>query len=313
MTKRVLVTGGTGFIGAALCHELAENGYEVSIFDIRKAKPNRFHQTIGDIRDAAAVRRAVDSCETVFHLAGLVGTCYLGTRASEAIDVNVHGAVNVFEAAKASGAFVVNVGLNPEWLNAYMISKKAAMRFGLMYFQMFDTRIVTVELTHVYGPGQPTGPYRKAIPTFIVKSLRNEPIQVYGSGERMMDCVFVDDAARALRLAAERPDIAGKVARVSSGTRISVLDLAYKIREFAGSTSEIQLAPMRPGEPAEISATEAIEPEPHAKTLLGWEPEIEFDKGLQNTIDWYGSSLGIAGVASRTRRNLAIERSLVEV
>lgn len=313
MTKRILVTGGAGFIGAALCHELAESGYEVSIFDVRKTDASRFQQISGDIRDPAAVRRAVGSCEIVFHLAGLVGTCYLGTRAGEAIDVNIHGAINVFEAAKASGAFVVNVGLNPEWLNAYMISKKAAMRFGLMYFQMFDTQIVTLELTHVYGPGQPTGPYRKAIPTFIVKSLANEHIHVYGSGDRMMDCVFVDDAARALRLAAERPDIAGKVVRVSSGMRISVLDLAYKIRELAGSASEIQLTPMRPGEPDEISAVEDLEPEPHSRTLLGWHPEIEFDKGLQQTIDWYGSPLAAIELAGRTRRNLEIERSLVEV
>ncbi len=290
MSKRILVTGGAGFIGAELCHELAANGYEVVSFDRRESCVAGIHQIIGDIRDAEAVRDAVKPCDLIVHLAGLVGTCYLDTRSRDAIEVNIHGALNVFEAAKTSGAFVVNIGLSPEWPNAYMITKKAAMRFGLMYHHMFGARIVTLELTHVYGPGQPTGPYRKAIPTFIVNALRNEPLRVFGSGQRIMDCMFVADAARALRLAVETPEISGAVVRVSSGQRISVLNLAHKIRDRVGSTSQICVEPMRSGEPAEIAIEEDFEPSPHAKTLLGWAPQVEFNDGLRDTIAWYDSS-----------------------
>jgi nucleoside-diphosphate-sugar epimerase len=229
-------------------------------------------------------------------LAGLLGTCYLGTVVGDAVDVNIHGAVNVFEAAKRSGAYVVNIGLNPEWLNAYMITKKAAMRFGCMYHQMFGTRIVTLEVTHVYGPGQPTGPYRKAIPTFVVKALQNEPLQVYGTGERLMDCVYVDDAAHALRLAADTPAVAGLVLRVSSGEKISVANLASKVRDLTGSKSEIRFGAMRSGEPAAIAPDESFEVEPHARTVLNWKPETLLEDGLRKTIDFYRLACGKDGL-----------------
>jgi UDP-glucose 4-epimerase len=288
--SKVLVTGGNGFIGRHLCAQLMTNGHEVIVYDRRKPPMEVSAFVEGDIRDASAVAKAVEPCEVVFHLAGLLGTCYLGTVVGDAVDVNIHGAVNVFEAAKRSAAYVVNIGLNPEWLNAYMITKKAAMRLGCMYHQMFGTKIVTLEVTHVYGPSQPTGPYRKAIPTFIVKALQNEPLEVYGTGERLMDCIYVDDAAHALRLAAETPVVAGQVLRVSSGERISVANLASKVRDLTGSTSEIRLATMRSGEPAAIAPDESVEVEPHARTVLNWKPQIRLEEGLRKTIDFYRSA-----------------------
>jgi UDP-glucose 4-epimerase len=287
---RVLVTGGGGFIGSRVCAELAARGHDVRIFDRSGPDMPAAGSIKGDIRDRAAVFGAIAHCDAVVHLAGLLGTCYLETVVGEAVDVNIGGAVNVFEAAKKSGAYVVNIGLSPEWLNAYMITKKAATRFGCMFHRMFGTRIVTLEVTHVYGPGQPLGPYRKAIPTFITRALANQPLEVYGTGDRLMDCIYVDDAARCIRLAVESQAGAGQVLHVSSGERISVNALASKIRDLTGSTSEIKHVTMRPGEPAEIAPDENVEVAPHAKTALGWEPEIRLDQGLQETIVHYRSN-----------------------
>jgi UDP-glucose 4-epimerase len=215
--KRVLVTGGSGFIGRHLCEELLEHGYEVIVFDRNPPPSRRYQIHQADIRDSCAVREAVSGCDGVFHLAGLVGTGYLETRTREAVEVNIQGTLNVFEAAREFDTYVINIGLVPAWANAYMITKKTAARFGEMFHGVFGTRITTIEFTHAYGPGQPTGPYRKAIPNFINRALLEEPLEVFGSGERLMDCVYAQDAAHALRLAAEEEAGIGRVIQVSSG------------------------------------------------------------------------------------------------
>jgi UDP-glucose 4-epimerase len=287
--KKALVTGGSGFIGGALTDELAQHGYDVAVFDTQKPRRNSVTFIEGDVRDASRVRQAVKGCDYIFHLAGLLGTDYLCDRAAEAVDVNIHGANNVYEAARAAGIKVVCAGLDPEWYATYMITKKTAERFGKMYYEVHGADISTLELTHVYGPHQPTAPYRKAIPSFIVRALRGEPVEVFGLGQKIMDCVYVTDAAELLRLAAESPKVRGDVLFVGSGHRKSVAEIAQLIIQMTKSRSELVFVPMRSGEPQQGTIPDLDSAQwPYAS---GWKPKISLPQGLEMTINWYRENL----------------------
>lgn len=303
--KSALITGGSGFLGSFLTEELLLNGYKVAVLDHNAPARDNVTFIKGNIEDKTTVLQAVSPADIVFHLAGMLGTSYLSDKARRSVDVNIIGALNVYDAVMGTDKRVVNIGLIPDWDNAYMITKKAAMKFGRMYADIFDASITTLELSHVYGPGQRVAPYYKAVPTFITQALANQPLTVFGEGGKWMDLLHVRDAARAIRIAAEQPDLKGHVITVSSGSRIRVADLARKIIDMTGSSAMLEFAPMRPGEPAHDAAYEA--PDTGAATgadaatdtaagagviamLPGWAPLIDTDAGLTETIDWYRSN-----------------------
>ena len=284
--KKALITGGGGFIGNYLSHELLNHGYQVTILDHHKPTNSLLEFIEGDILDVELLNNTMKSCDVVFHLAGALGTEYLCDRVQDAIDINIKGSVNVFEIAKAFGVRVINTGLIPEWDNPYMITKKATMRLGKMYHKVFSVDITTIELTHVYGPGQRTGPYRKAIPNFITRALKNEPLEVYGSGQKYMDCIYVEDAAKALRLASELSQVSGGVFQIGRGEGIKVVDLANKIISLTNSKSSLKFLPMRPGEPEENGSFVAVDLK-ELSIFLNWKSTTSLDEGLLKTIEWY--------------------------
>ena len=284
--KRVLVTGGSGFIGRFLCKELLTNGYEVIVFDPHREKSEFLdvRKVEGDILDASLLRNAAQGIDIIFHLAGVLGTDYLCGRVAEAIRVNILGMVNVLEVARDLRAKVINTGVVADWDSPYMITKKAAMRLGRMYRREYGVDVVTLEITHVYGPGQALDPYHKAIPTFIVRALTETPLPVYGKGIKHMDCVYVTDIARAMRVAAETRGL-DSVLTVTSNDPIRVVDLAKNIIKLTRSRSQIEFLPMRPGEPDDTREEKFA---PVKATLLpGWRPQVPFTEGLAKTIDWY--------------------------
>jgi len=290
--KKALITGGSGFIGSHLSQELINNGYKVTVFDHHKPKNSCLEFIEGDIKDAALLENSVKNQQVVFHLAGMLGTEYLCEFVREAIEVNILGTVNVFEAAKKCGVKVINTGLDPEWDNPYMITKKAAMRLGRMYYKEFGADITTLEVAHVYGPGQRIEPYHKAIPTFIMKSLRGEPLDIYGSGQKYMDCIYVEDIARALRLAGESPKVAGKVFKVGGGESIKVVDLALKIISLTKSKSKLRFLPMRRGEPEKNECSADIKLNDYLQ-IIDWKPRNSLEDGLIKTIEWYSKNLAV--------------------
>jgi UDP-glucose 4-epimerase len=284
--KKALVTGGSGLIGSYLCKELLNNKYDVTVFDHHEPANPEVKFIKGDILQMQLLKDVIKDSEVVFHLAGMLGTDYLCEHVREAIEVNIVGSVNVFEAAKTAGVKVINTGLIPEWDNAYMITKKAVMRFGKMYHREFGTDITTLEVTHVYGPGQRVEPYHKAIPTFINRALKNEVLDIYGSGQKYMDCFYVEDIATAIRLSAESPFVSGKVLQLGSGEGLKVVELAHKIISLTNSKSSLRHCKMRHGEPDEDNSLEHINVESYQK-LLDWKPTTKLDDGLLKTIEWY--------------------------
>ena len=196
--KTVLVTGGAGFIGGYVVEELLGRGYIVHILDSRGRTVPGAITTLGDIRDTAAVGHAVWHADGVIHLAGVLGTAEMIAAPRPAIEVNVFGALNVFEAAATHGSPVVNIATGNHWMdNTYSISKDTADRFARMFVAFRGGRITTVRAFDAYGPRQvPAAPFgpsrvRKIIPSFICRSLTGLPIEVYGDGEQVIDLIYV--------------------------------------------------------------------------------------------------------------------------
>lgn len=288
--KKVLITGGNGLIGNYLYQELLNHNYDITVFDHHEPRSPLVKFIKGDIREFKLICKSLEGIDTVFHLAGILGTDYLCDKTQEAIDMNLKGSVNIFESAKATGAKVINIGLIPEWDNPYMITKKAAMRLGRMYHDIFKVDITTLELSHVYGPGQRVEPYRKAIPNFIVRALNNEPLEIYGSGQKYMDCIYVKDTACALRLVCESDQVSGKVFQLGSGKGIKVTDLAKRIISLTSSKSQLKFIPMRCGEPEDNGTFTAVDLNEWL-LFFNWKPKTSLDEGLIETIRWYKINL----------------------
>jgi UDP-glucose 4-epimerase len=228
----------------------------------------------------------------------VLGTGYLVERAREAVEVNLLGALNVYDLAREFGARVVNVGLLPDWPTSYMITKKAATSFGIMYHRELGVDVRTLELANVYGPRQRLGPYFKAVPTFIAHAVRGTPLSIFGSGFGVLDCVYVDDVARALRLLGEAPGLGGAVVPFGSGLGVTVNELAARVVQLAASSSAIVHLPMRAGEP-DAPPAETIRGVDLSTWLahVNWRPTTTLDDGLLCTLAWYRAHQGDGAVA----------------
>ncbi len=289
---RALITGGGGFIARHLASELRDGGYDVVLFGMERPPSDALSFVRGDIRHIEELLAAARGADVLFHLAGAIGTEYLVERAHEAVDVNINGTLNVYEVARRLEIAVVDVGVIPNWPSPYMITKKAAASFGYMYHRAFGTDVRILELSHVYGPGQRVEPYFKAVPTFITRALRNEPLTIFGRGRRLMDCLFVEDAARGLRLTGECSALSGRSVTLGTGRVITVLGLAQLVIRLTESRSPIEFAPMRMGEPDDITedAAGAVDLA-HWESMFSWRPCTRLQDGLKKTIEYYRATI----------------------
>ena len=283
----ILITGGSGFIGRYTVGRLMAQGIQTTIYDLNPPKFKSDFFIRGSMIETKKLESAVAGADAVMHLAGLLGT-------SETIDgpimpakVNVMGSLTVFEFCRRfkKRCCYICVG-NHFMLNTYAISKTCAERFALMYNIENGTKIAVVRGLNAYGPYQKHAPVRKVIPNFCLPALRDEPITIYGSGEQVMDFIFVDDLADILcRALLSEHDAYDSVIEAGSGQRTSINFIAEKIIELSGSQSTIEHVPMRPGEipgATVVADTATLKP-------LGFAADdmVELDDGLTRTIDFY--------------------------
>lgn len=286
---RALITGGAGFIGSYIYEEINKKSLnEVVILDTFPPKDFEFDGDFifADIRDEFAVLSAAYDCDVIFHIAGILGTLESFDNPYLVADVNIHGALRVFDAARILKKPVVNLSLGNPWANPYMITKRTAHEFAQMYNEAYKTKITTLTGRNAYGPRQKWSHVQKVVPTFITRALKNEDIVIWGDGEQIIDLIHASDMACACILAAEReiPDVID----LGTGIETKVIDLAKMIIDFANSKSNIKFLPMRKGEPFR-SVTLANTKK--AKELLNFEPMITLKEGLLSTIDWYRSKI----------------------
>ena len=288
--EKVLVTGASGFIGGHVIDEAYQRGLDVITFDRYDLRWIRSHEAfLGDIRDYEAVQEAVNKVDYIVNLAGILGTQETIKKPIPSVQTNIIGALNILEAMvpnafhKVQG---VQIGVGNYWMdNSYSITKSTAIRFCKMYNKENGTKMGMVRALNAYGPRQKHRPVRKIIPTFVVKALRGEDIEVYGDGEQIMDMIHVTDVAKILLDVATGDNIDyQKVYEAGTGCRTTVNWIAEQVIKAAGTKSQLVHIPMRPGEPkgsVVLGDPSTLDDLPGERDFVG------FEEGIQNTVDWY--------------------------
>lgn len=281
MTK-IIVTGGSGFIGHHLVKRLEEN-HEVHSLDLPSF----------DVRQTDSVRQSFDEVkpEVVFHLAGLLGTSELFDISQKTvIETNILGTVNVIYACLRHDARLIYSSMPRLWLNPYSITKTAAQdyieSFG-MYYNLKHTNLV---ISNAYGPGQKMVHYEKIIPTFITRALKDEPIIINGKGKQCIDMIYIDDVIEAFCCTLSSKESVGKTIQIGSGNSFSVNNIASSIKGMTDSSSTVVHREDRKGEiPGTIQVVDVRE----AERVLGFRAMMPFDIGLAKTIEYYRKELGL--------------------
>ncbi|MBI2023025.1 NAD-dependent epimerase/dehydratase family protein [Candidatus Giovannonibacteria bacterium] len=286
---KVLVTGGQGFIGSHVIERLLKMGHKAISFDRRfvsKKQVCGVEYFIGDVCDADAVNQAVYAADAVINLSGILGTAETLQHVPETMRVNVLGTINVFEALRKYDSLkkrCVYITLPDVWQNPYAISKRTAKDLALyVYNQELGTEIQVVRAFNVYGERQKYKPVRKFAPSFIIRALTGQPLQVYGDGGQMMDLVYAGDTADILIMALEAPKVASEVIDAGSGEGVPVIMVAKLISEITGAP--IEYLPMRKGETSKAVIRG------DTSTLERWLGKYEFTpirEGMRRTVEWY--------------------------
>jgi len=297
--QRVLVTGGTGFIGRHLVRKLVASGATVTI-----ARPPHEPDTsipnveivAADLRDRSSVRDLAAAADpaVVFHLGGfsLVGESY--ARIDECFDLNAKGTAMLVDATKSAEAFVyastadvygpqasmpLVESMVPAPLSPYGISKYAGELscFARQRAPENRTRFTVLRLFNVFGPGQRPP---ALIPALLGSCLSGAPVRTT-KGEQTREFNYVDDVVDGMLAAATSPSVLGGPINLCSGREIAIRDLVQTIAQLTESASALEIGalPYRPGETWRVFGDGA-----KAADLLGWRPRVSFEEGLSRTI-----------------------------
>jgi len=269
--QKVLITGGAGFIGSHLAEKLLAAGHQVTAIDdlstgslnnIRSVLDNpRFEFVYDNVRNAETMHILVEKCDVVYHLAAAVGVQLIVDDPVHTIETNIHGSEVVLNIANkfrkkvliASTSEVYGKSENVPFREdddtvmgstkfsrwAYACSKAIDEFLGMAYFEQYGLPVVVARFFNTVGPRQ-TGRYGMVIPRFVERALKNEPLQVYGTGKQSRCFGYVGDVVDAAVALMACPDAAGRVYNVGSTEEINIEGLAKKIIAMTGSKSEIQ-------------------------------------------------------------------------
>ena len=290
---KILVLGGSGFIGSHLVKNLLAKGHKVNTFDRtpNKSFANGVVQIQGDIMDRQRLGEVIKSHDRAINLVGRLGSTETIDSPFESLQVNTVGALNFFEVMKKlkkPGAAITMGAYS--WPNTYSITKYAAERFGIMYNLYHETKIAIVRAMNVYGEGQHHKPIRKVVPNFVLPALKNEDLLIYGDGEQLIDVIYVKDAVEILaRSLTDDHALYDTVIEAGTGKPITVNYLANLIIGLTKGKSKKKYVPMRKGEPLR-SVTKA---NPQTLKPLGLSSKdfMPLKEGLNKTIDWYKKNL----------------------
>jgi nucleoside-diphosphate-sugar epimerase len=206
---------------------------------------------LGRVQDFGSVYEAVGKVDGVIHLAAVLGTQETIHCPEIAVETNIRGSLNVFEACARFSKPCVYITVGNHWMqNPYSITKTCAERFAWMFNKERGTRIAVVRALNAYGPGQKSKPVRKIIPTFIEAALAGKPIPIYGDGSQIMDMIWVRDVAEILvrALVMDHGNFSTPF-EAGTGKNTSVQVIAELVLDVTGSPAGVEYLPMRPGEP----------------------------------------------------------------
>jgi len=302
--KKVVVTGGAGFIGSHLAEEVARRGYHVIILDdLSTGKVENIEDLLdkdnvefikGSITDPPLLQELFRGVDYVFHQAAIPSVPRSIENPQASHEVNVSGTLNVLLAGKensvkkviyASSSSVYGdiptlpkrEDMVPHPLSPYAVTKLAGEYYCQVFHQVYELPTVCLRYFNVYGPRQdPNSQYAAVIPRFIKRALEGNPPIIFGDGEQTRDFTFVKDAVEASILAAESD--ARRLFNIAQGESITINELAKLIISIVGKNMEPIHQEPRPGDIrhslADISRARAF----------GYEPRCSLQEGLRETI-----------------------------
>lgn len=302
--KSVLVTGGAGFIGSHLVDALAARGMRVRVLDNLctgtlanlEDSLNRIEFLRGDIRDGETCQEACRGIDVLFHQAALPSVPRSIADPWTSHATNADGALQMLVAARDQGVRRVlfassssvygetpispkHEGIPPGPLSPYAIQKLIGEQYCRVFHSLYALETVALRYFNVFGPRQtPDSPYSAVIPRFVAAALRGESVTLHGDGLQSRDFTYVANVVRANLLAAEAPDVAGRVFNVGCGTSHSLHDLCRGIEAATRRPLRIESAPAREGD-VRHSLADITE----ARARLGYDPIVSFQEGLTLT------------------------------
>ena len=306
--KKVLVTGGAGFIASHITTALVARGDKVRVLDnlCTGFRSNLAHVAEdvefieGDIADEAAVAAAMQGVELVFHQAALASVQLsldnpLATHQSCAT-----GTLNVLHhAARAGVSRLVYAASSSAYgdrpyaakrendlhqvLSPYAAAKMAGELYCQAFYHSFGLETVGLRYFNVFGPRQdPASPYSAVIPIFVSAILSGQAPTIFGDGHQSRDFIYVGNVVQGNLLAAESSDAPGKIFNMGEGRQTSLLKLLNLLSGLLGKAVEPQFQPARAGDVRESMADIS-----RARAVLGFEPQVSLEEGLRQTIDYY--------------------------
>jgi UDP-N-acetylglucosamine 4-epimerase len=313
--KRVLVTGAAGFIGSNLVEALLAAGARVSGLDnfstgrreniaVFQGNPS-FSLMEGDVREIKTCLDACRGADYVLHQAAF-GSVPRSIRDPAATTrVNVDGTLNMLLAARDCGVkrFVYassssvygddprlpkKEGNEGRLLSPYAVTKHVNELHGRLFFELYGLETVGLRYFNVFGRRQdPDSAYAAVIPLFVRKLLRGERPQIHGDGRQSRDFTYIDNVVQAnLRACIAPREACGKAYNVAFGGRVYLIDLYEKLCALLGSPIEPEFIPDRPGDIKHSLADIS-----NARAMLGYDPQVSFEEGIERTIEWYKENL----------------------
>jgi UDP-glucose 4-epimerase len=315
---KALVTGGAGFIGSHLCDRLLADGCEVwalddlstgSLANVEHLRDRRdFHLVVDSVLSQSVVNELVHRSDVVYHLAAAVGVRLIVEQPVRTLVTNVQGTETVLEYCNRFGKRVLVASTSEVYGDhreevelvedarrmygpttqrrwAYADSKAMDEFLALAHHQERDLDCVIVRLFNTVGPRQ-SGEYGMVIPRFVDRALANAPIEIFGDGEQTRCFCHVDDTIRALVALMDSPNTSGEIYNVGSPNRIRIIDLADRIRQALGSSSELEFIPFDQvyGQGIE-DMLHRIPSIAKVGAAVGWKPERSLDDILADVIE----------------------------
>lgn len=304
-----LVTGGAGAIGGNLVQALLDRGIRVTVLDDlssghRSLVPQAADFIHGSVTDKEAVEAAFRGRpEFVFHLAALFANQNSVDHPDADLLVNGQGMLNVLDAAQRHGtrkllytssscvygnkAVMAEQDVEFDLDTPYAITKLLGEHYLDFWSRHHGMHVVTARLFNAYGPGEYPGRYRNVVPNFLQLAMRGEPLPITGTGDETRDFTFIGDIVAGLMLAMFSDTESGEVFNLASGREERILSLAEKINRLTGNRAGVEMRPRRNWDRVSRRRGDIAK----AQRILGYEPKVMLDEGLERTYEWLKRAL----------------------
>lgn len=322
--RKILITGGAGFVGSHLAERLLTDGHEVYVLDdlstgsfsnIAHLESNKkFHYVIDSVLNKNTIGKLADLCDHIYHLAAAVGVRTIIDHPMKSLQTNIQGTENVLEAAnkKKKRVFVASTsevygknGSNkgfketddrlqgPTYISrwGYAASKAIDEFMAFSYYREKKLPVVICRLFNIVGPRQ-TGQYGMVVPSFVRKALRNRPITIYGTGKQSRCFCYVTDVVEAMIGLMNSNKTLGELFNIGNTEEISIENLAKRIKHMSQSKSEIIKISYEKA--YESGFEDMMRRKPNIDKIhkyIGWRPKVKLNDILANIISYSRNEL----------------------